>query len=475
MASEAPRAAPTTSLRRRLFAWLLVPVALLSIVSSGAAYYTAFRFANDVYDREISDAAIALSQLSRFDGVRTIVDLPAAAQHMLASDQRDRIYYRVTDAEGRFIAGHRALPSPPDTPRAGAEASCYDGVFNGDPVRVAVYRPAGVPVIVQVAETVTKRDMLALEIIAGMLVPLAALILLAGASVWLGVERGLRPLTQLADQLRDRSAQDLRALDESTAPLEVRPVVAALNGLLARVDAMLTTQQRFVADAAHQLRTPIAGLKTQAEMALRTSDPQSLRATLGNIVAAAARMGSLVGQLLALARAEPDAQRRHERSLLDLGQLARTVTADWIPRALEAGVDLGFESEDRPLPIHGDAVMLRELIGNLVDNTLKYCPRGSEVTVGVVADGSGAQLTVTDDGPGIPAAERERVFERFHRLADSSIPGNGLGLAIVREIATAHGGSAAVESGPGGRGIRVVVRVPGHASTDRRQATGDRR
>ena len=239
-----------------------MPVALLSIVSSGAAYYTAFRFANEVYDREISDAAIALSQLSRFDGMRTIVDLPAAAQHMLASDQRDRVYYRVTDADGQFIAGHRALPSPPEPPLAGAEASCYDGVFNGDPVRVAVYRPAGVPVVVQVAETVTKRDMLALEFIAGMLVPLAALILLAGASVWLGVERGLRPLTQLADQLRDRSAQDLRALDESTAPIEVRPVVAALNGLLARVDTMLSTQQRFVADAAHQLRTPIAGLKT---------------------------------------------------------------------------------------------------------------------------------------------------------------------------------------------------------------------
>ena len=460
MARDATQAAaPTTSLRRRLFAWLIVPVALLSIVSSGAAYYTAFRFANEVYDREISDAAIALSQLSRFDGMRTIVDLPAAAQHMLASDQRDRVYYRVTDADGHFIAGHRALPSPPEPPLAGAEASCYDGVFNGDPVRVAVYRPAGVPVVVQVAETVTKRDMLALEFIAGMLVPLAALILLAGASVWLGVERGLRPLTQLADQLRDRSAQDLRALDESTAPIEVRPVVAALNGLLARVDTMLSTQQRFVADAAHQLRTPIAGLKTQAEMALRASDPESLRATLGNIVAAAARMGSLVGQLLALARAEPDAQRRHERKPLDLEQLARTVTADWIPRALEAGIDLGFESPEQPLPIHGDAVMLRELIGNLVDNALKYCPRGSEVTVGVSADAGGARLTVTDDGPGIPAAERDRVFERFHRLADSSIPGNGLGLAIVREIATSHGGRATVESGPDGRGTRVVVRV----------------
>lgn len=461
MADEvAPGTAPTTSLRRRLFAWLIVPVALLAIVSSGAAYYTAFRFANEVYDREISDAAVALSQLSHFDGIRATVDLPPAAQHMLASDQRDRVYYRVTDADGRFIAGHRTLAAAPDLPVAGEDARCYDSVFNGDPVRVAVYRPTGVPVIVQVAETVTKRDALALEIIAGMLVPLAALIVLAGAGVWLGVERGLRPLTLLADQLRDRSAQDLRALDESSAPTEVRPVVAALNGLLARVDQMLSTQQRFVADAAHQLRTPIAGLKTQAEMALRTSDPESLRSTLGNIVAAAARMGSLVGQLLALARAEPDAQRRSERKPLDLEQLARTVTADWIPRALEAGVDLGFESDEQPVRLQGDAVMLRELIGNLVDNALKYCPRGSVVTVGIVATPDGARLTVTDDGPGIPASERDRVFERFHRLADSSIPGNGLGLAIVREIAVSHGGSATLEDGPAGRGTRVSVTLP---------------
>ena len=449
-----------SSLRRHLFAWLIVPVALLAVVSSAAAYYTALRFANQVYDRWIIDAAVALSKLASADGVHTTMDLPPAAQHMLASDQRDRIYHRVTDLSGAFIAGHRALPPPPEAPVSGAEAVCYDSVFDGDPVRVAVYRPAGLPVIVQVAETVTKRDVLAFEIVASMLVPLVALIALAALGVWIGVSRGLRPLTRLADQLRDRSAQDLRALDATTAPSEMQPVVGALNGLLARVDQMLSSQQRFIADAAHQLRTPIAGLKTQAEMALRTRDPEALRGTLDNIVAAAARMGSLVARLLALARTGPDARESVMRQPMDLEQFARAITTDAIPRALEAGIDLGFASPEHPITMEGDPILLRELIGNLLDNALRYCPAGSEVTLEVATTDDIATVAVADDGPGVPADERERVFERFHRLADATTAGSGLGLAIVREVARAHGGRAFMEAGHGGRGTRVVVTLP---------------
>ena len=350
----------------------------------------------------------------------------------------------------------------------GAEAICYDGLFNGDPVRVAVYRPVGMPVVVQVAETVTKRDVLAFEIIASMLVPLVALIALATVGVWIGVARGLRPLTRLADQLRDRSPQDLRPLDATSAPSEMQPVVGALNGLLARVDQMLSSQQRFIADAAHQLRTPIAGLKTQAEMALRTRDPDALRGSLDNIVAATARMGSLVARLLALARAEPDSHEAVMRQTMDLEQLARTITTDAIPRALEAGIDLGFASPEHAITIEGDSILLRELMGNLLDNSLRYCPPGTEVTLEVAANDDGATISVTDDGPGVPPQEHERVFERFHRLADSTIPGSGLGLAIVREVARAHGGRAFMESGPDGRGTRVIVTLPRATSRDGR-------
>lgn len=448
------------SLRTRLFAWLLAPMAAVVAVSATAAYYTAFRFANDVYDRWLSDTAVALSQLTREEGGRLVVDLPAAAQTMLASDQRDRIYYRVSDLDGRFIAGHRALPTPSPMPRPGAEPTCVDGVFNGDQVRISVYRPTTMPVFVQVAETVTKRDVLAFEIIAGMLVPLLLLLLLGAGALWLGVERGVLPLIEFARQLRGRSPQDLRALDASAAPREVRPLVEALNGLLERVDGMVTAQRRFVADAAHQLRTPIAGLKTQAEMALRTRDPDALRATLDNVVSGATRMSALVAQLLALARAEPEAEALHAAETLDLVALARTVTADWIPLALERGIDLGFEPPPAPVPVRGSPTMLRELLGNVIDNALKFSPRGSTATVAVSAAGDQAVLTVTDNGPGVPAGERERVFERFHRVADSTVPGTGLGLAIVREIVSAHDGTVVLDSPEGGRGTRVTVQLP---------------
>ncbi|MFO1318033.1 MAG: sensor histidine kinase N-terminal domain-containing protein [Burkholderiales bacterium] len=448
------------SLRTRLFAWLLVPMAALAVVSAGAAYYTAFQFANEVYDRWISDTAISLSQLSREEGGHILVDLPTAAQHMIASDQRDRIYYKVSDLEGRFIAGHRALPSPSPTPYAGAEPLCLDGIFNGDPVRIAAYRPATLPVIVQVAETVTKRDVLAFEIIAGMLVPLILLLIFGAGALWLGVERGVHPLTEFAEQLRGRSPQDLRALDMSTAPREVRPLVHALNGLLERVDEMVTSQRRFVADAAHQLRTPIAGLKTQAEMALRTRDPDALRATLDNVVSGASRMSSLVAQLLSLARAEPEAEGLRAAESVDIDALSRAVTADWIPMALERGIDLGFEGAAAPVHVRGSGTMLREMLGNVIDNALKFSPAGSMATVSVAAEGSAARITVTDDGPGVPVHERERVFERFHRVADSTIPGTGLGLAIVREIAAAHGGTASLDAAPDGHGTRVTLQFP---------------
>lgn len=450
----------TQSLRWRLVTRLIVPLGVLVVLSAGVAYYAAFRFANQVYDRWISDTAVALSQLTRAGPAGLYVDLPSAAQHMLASDQRDSIYYRIVDISGGFVAGHRALPPPAEVPRGGAPPACYDGVFDGSRVRVAVYRHPQLPVVVQVAETQSKRDTLALEIIAGMLAPLVLLGLLGALGIWFGIDASLLPLTRLARQLRERSAQDLSALDETSAPTEVRPLVHALNGLLGRVDTMLTAQRRFVGDAAHQLRTPIAGIKTQAEMALRADDAASLRAMLTNIVTGASRMSSLVAQLLALARAEPGNAARPARQAVDLDLVARAVTADWIGRAIDAGIDLGYAPPVGPVTISGDPVMLREILGNLVDNALKYCPRGSEATVGLAARDGTAILSVTDNGPGIPAKERERVFERFHRGADSTVAGTGLGLAIVRELVASQGGTVRVESGPEGTGTSVIATFP---------------
>lgn len=454
--ASAPRAA---SLRRGLFGWLIVPVLALALVSALAAYVTAYRFANQVYDRWISDTAVALSELVRVTDGRVSVDLPPEAQHMLDSDQRDRIYFKISTAEGLFVAGHRGLPDPPVTVTPGADPFCFDTAMQGEPLRSAVYMPRGGKVRVEIAETVNKRDTLALEIIASMLLPLLGVIVLAAFGIWIGVARGLRPLTALATEIGGRSGQDLRPVDESLTPVEVQPLVHSLNALLERLGVALATQRRFVADAAHQLRTPLTGLKTQAELALRSADPAAARESLQRIVTSTDRTSRLVTQLLSLARAEPEGQTTLRRDRLDLTRLMRAVTADWIPRALETSIDLGF-SGDSPAWIQGDATLLREMAGNLIENALRYCPRGSEITVAVGTGPRAVELTVTDNGPGIPVAERERVFERFHRVLGSDAAGSGLGLAIVRQIAERHGATVDLVAGAGGIGTQVRAVFP---------------
>ncbi len=447
------------SLRRGLFIWLIAPVGALALVSALAAWVTAYRFANQVYDRSISDMAVALSQLVRVEDDFVVVDLPLQAQMMLDSDQRDRIYYKVATIDGVFVAGHRGLPATLRAIVPGADPFCFDGALQGEPLRTAVFAPADGRFYVEIAETVNKRDVLALEIIASMLLPLIALVALGALGVWLGVARGLRPLTALAGDISGRSAEDLRPVDEARAPLEARPLTRALNGLFVRLGDALSTQRRFVADAAHQLRTPLTGLKTQAELALRSNDLATVRESLAGIVAATDRTSHLVNQLLALARTEPEGQVRLRRQSVDLARLMRDVTADWIPRALERGVDLGFEGRDTQ-SIPGDPTLLRELAGNLIDNAIAHSPPGAEVTVAIQQTPAGLELSVTDNGPGVPEAERERVFERFHRVLGSTVAGSGLGLAIVRQIAHGHGATASLEPGPGQLGTRVKVVFP---------------
>lgn len=447
------------SLRRGLFAWLIVPVIALALVSGLAAYVTAYRFANQVYDRWISDTAVALSQLVHVTDDRIIVDLPPEAQHMIDSDQRDRIYFKIATADGAFVAGHRGLSGAPLKLMPGSEPFCFDGFLQSEPVRSAVYVPPDGRFSVEIAETVNKRDTLALEIIASMLLPLIAVIGLAAIGIWIGVGRGLRPLTALAAEIGGRSGQDLRPVNESATPVEVQPLMHSLNGLLARLDAALATQRRFVADAAHQLRTPLTGLKTQAELALRSTDPGTVRQSLQHIVESTDRTARLVSQLLSLARAEPEGRTTFRRDRLDLMRLMREVTADWIPRALENRIDLGFAG-DAPAWIEGDATLLREMAGNVIENALRYCPPGSEITVAVSSAPTVTELTVTDNGPGIPASERERVFERFHRVLGSSADGSGLGLAIVKQIAEGHGAAVELAAGPEGRGTLVRIAFP---------------
>ena len=458
-----PPERPAGSLRRTLLAWVLIPLVMLFVADAVFSYNLAFRFADLAYDRALASEAIALAGRVRVEGGLVRVDVPAAALQVFELDDLDRRFYRVTGSEGDFVFGHRELASPPADPLFGGKPVFYNARFFGEPLRMAAVAVSTSSsgdqhAIVAVGETLVKRRILAREILVGMLLPQVILLAVAAALVWLGVARGLRPLEALVEAIQRRSHRDLRSLNKHAAPGEVRPMVGAINGLLERLGAALAAQRRFVADAAHQLRTPLAGLKTQTELALRERDPTALAHSLAQIHAATERSAHLVNQLLALARAEPDADRPDRFQPVDLNQLAMDTTADWVTAALRKSIDLGFEGTDDAAILTGDAVLLKELISNLLDNALRYTPEKGRVTVRVVCDSADINLHVEDDGPGIPEDEHERVFERFHRILGTGQEGCGLGLAIVREIVQRHHAEVSLGAGANSRGTLVTVR-----------------
>ena len=452
------------TLRHQLLISLLAPIVVVTLISAVVTYYYAFNFATLAYDYSLFDSALDISRQTRLIDGKLRADLPSAALDMLESDTHDRIYYLVVDAQRAFVAGHRGLPAPAEIAPTGKPVY-YDGTFRGSPVRIAALyaqvpgAPAEPPALILVGETLNKRRTLANEVLLGMLLPELLLIALIGALVWYGIDRGLRPLSTLQKEIGSRSHRDLSALPEQNAPGEVRALVRAMNDLLARLASVLSAQQRFIADAAHQLRTPLAGIKTQTELALRQQDPAEIKHTLLQLNTATEQTTHLVNQLLILARAEPGANRAQALQPLDLAALARDTTTEWVPRALARNIDLGFDGAP-PAAIEADAFLLREMLGNLLDNAIRYTQTGGRVTVRVAQAEDHVLLEVEDNGPGIPAAEHEQVFERFHRVLGTGAEGCGLGLAIVREIAQVHNAETRLTAGPHDAGTRVSVAFP---------------
>jgi two-component system sensor histidine kinase TctE len=452
------RAGPPASLRSQLLRWLLIPLLLLFLVDAVGSYFVARRLSDGVYDGELMEIARELSLHVRPDGGTPAFDLEKDAERTLLLDQYDRVYYVVRSASGAWIAGDDALP-----PRAGdGEARFYDSTLGGESIRVAELRSAPnghAPVSVQVAETRVKRHTLANEILIGIIVPQLALIVIAGLVLWIGVARGLAPLAHLQRAVAARSHLDLSPLAVGQVPGEVHPLLAAINDLMARLDEILTYQTRFIADAAHQLRTPVAGLKAHVEVALREEDPAQARQSIAHLYTGVERMSRLVAQLLSLARNEPTTVRKLVLAPLDLSKLAFDVTMEWVPEAYRKNIDLGFEGVQPHAMIRGDAPRLTELINNLLDNAIRYSRHAGRVTVRVAAQPR-PRVSVSDDGPVIPVEERERVFERFHRLLGSHADGSGLGLAIVQEIAALHGAKITLAEDSDGLGNTFTVTFP---------------
>jgi two-component system sensor histidine kinase TctE len=268
------------------------------------------------------------------------------------------------------------------------------------------------------------------------------------ALVWFALSRGLSPLAELQERIRARRPDDMSPIDPRQVPEEISPLVGSFNDMLERLAQTIDMQKRFIADAAHQMKTPLAGMRMQSELALRQLDPDEIHRSLEQLAKSSESATRLVNQLLALARAENQPHAGLAFEQLDLGQLARATVQDWVPASFAHRIDLGLEVHDEQVAVAGNPLMLRELLSNLIDNALRYTPAGGSVTVRVRRDGGQALLEVEDTGPGIAPAERPRVFERFYRILGSSAPGSGLGLAIVREIAQQHGADIDVFNNP---------------------------
>jgi two-component system, OmpR family, sensor histidine kinase TctE len=378
-------------------------------------------------------------------------DVPAAVEQVLRTDRFDSIYYRVVSPAGMEIAGDADLPAPK------GDQMAHNTSYRGAKVRVvSVQAPCGRSACtILVGETMVKREHLARDLLLQSLFPDFLIALATLIIVWYGVKWGLKPLARLSEEIKTRSAGDLRPIDAAAAPEETRPLVGALNGLLAEVSAASSHQQRFIADAAHQLRTPLAGLQAHTELALAQPMPQACRAQLEQVHKATIRTARLANQLLALARAEPGA--RSVTATVDLKSIAGGEAEAWVRQSLARDIDLGFELE--PAPVDGDVFLLREAASNLVHNALEYSPRGGRVTVRTGRRNGHAFLEVEDDGPGIAPEERNRVLERFYRVPGTPGTGSGLGLAIVREIAASHAASISIADSASG-GCRVEITFP---------------
>ncbi len=466
--SSAPAAETERSLFGEILDWMLAPLLFVWPLSIAFTHYFANNVANYPYDQALREHVAAIARQVKLVDGKVLLTLPASARALLRADETDSVYFHVITRDGKLLAGDKDLPLPEkggeDKALAG-EIYLRDAEFNGQELRFAYtyLTDAGMPkgqwLIVEVAETTEKRTQLANKIVASVILPQFIIIPLAVMLVWFGLSRGLRPLTRLRKTIATRDPADLSPIATRRVPEELEPLVEAFNEMLERMKKNVGAQQRFVADAAHQMRTPLTGLKTQAQFAMRETDPQALRHALRQIATGVDRAGRLVNQLLTLARTEGNEPAQQQHEPLDLAQLTREIVEDWVIIALEKQIDLGFESSG-PAMISGNAFLLRELAKNLIDNALRYTPSAGHVTCRLLVTYQQVTLEVEDDGIGISEDHAELVFERFYRVDDATTEGSGLGLAIVQEIAQQHDARASLRPNPRGKGSVARVVFP---------------
>ena len=460
------------SLLGEVLDWLLAPLFLLWPMSIAITYVAAQDLANVPYDLNLVNALEVLTQQIEVENGRATFKLSAPARLALRTRENDGVFWKVIAPSGELLGGDAELPTPLKTDTQQFDTTYYKNqIVRGFDVRFAyTWRTTGLreagPVLVVAAESVERRVALANDIIKGVIIPQFSVLPIAAILIWFGLSRGIAPINALQKRLRARKPDDLSSIDGRNVPVEIEPLVTAMNELLARLASHILAQQRFVADAAHQLKTPLAGLRTQAELGMRGTPPGETLSSLNQIIAGTVRATRLIDQLLLMARAEnPD---NVQVTPVDVRALTQQQTQQWVDRAISAHIDLGFEAADNPIFIKGQALLLAELLNNLIDNSLRYTPAKGQVTVSVSQIANQAIIAVEDTGQGIPASDRERVFDRFYRVLGTKVDGSGLGLAIVREIATQHGASIHIldplQNGLPRAGTRIEVRFEQLAS-----------
>lgn len=452
----------TYSLRRQLFFRLLIVLIPLSIVTLFGAYFATLHYANEAFDRSLARRVYALADQVEVIRGKVVIDLPKSAHDILEFDPTDIAYFRVIGPAGEHLFGSEALYFPPGVHRGKTgKLSYFDTVVDGDKVRVVAYslslsgtRAKGY-VTILAGETTAKRTGLADDVLLTVFLPMIAVIGLMIYAISLAVDMSLKPVNAIRQAIARRAPYDLDPIELQGLPAEIEPFQAEMNRLMADLRSLHESRQRFLADSAHQLRTPLAGMRAQTELAIRSVQDPDGRQALTGLLASLDRQSRLVNQLLALSRAE-NALADPVRDEISLDEVARNVAAEWAPRALGRGIELAFESSDGALRVLCNAHALTEALSNLLDNTLQYCRSGDHVTVRVHAESDKACLSVADTGPGVPEFALPNLFKRFYRVPGSQTEGCGLGLAIVRQLALAYEGEVTARNRPEG-GLEVSI------------------
>jgi len=453
------------SIRQRLLLLLLPALAALLGLWALSAYRSVLRFADIAYDRALYDTAQTLATQVKGQDGKTILDLTEDERQMLEVDPQDDVYFEVFAADGERLGGTAELPAPDPKAAPGDFGYLYDGTFGRESLRLVQYVPPSTEpfqFVVRIGETRRKRNRLATEATLAMVPVQIAFIGTSVLLVWLGIGWGLRPLEALRAAIARRDHADLEPLSLRGLPLELRAQADAINSLIARLRVVLDGERRFLADATHQLRTPLTVLRTQTELALRAQDVDSLKAGVRRMAGVCERLTRLANQLLNLSRAEAGLAGLGGTGPVDLVHVLEEVLARHEPAAHAKQQTLELHTDGGPLKLRGDRLMLEEMVANLVDNAIRYAPPRTRIAVEAKSAGATVRLAVRDDGPGLSELERTRVLDRFYRGAGVTEPGSGLGLAIVREIVRAHDGRFTLSPARAdGGGLLAVIDLPG--------------